>query len=795
MTNNNDAKSKASSFDAIMGNKAFADIIFDSWNAPVGSLKYKKAKMILQNINKGNQGSNDGQGGPGPTNGLTSNPFSQFQSSSSGQSSAQGMYGNSSYYDPSKKTTFIKSVDHMVQNATPSKFSQDAEKALANISPALSELWRDTKTTAANLGKLAVNAVTAYPRAGVSVGNYFRDSENQITPLPKLGYSSYGLSDAEIKSIYSKYGFPTPDVSWVRKNVGTTDAQSLENTLTAQRAKMGLPAIKTNSSNSQGFIGPMENPNKTNSPVNYDNEAPIGPLNKQSVDQQRYDLASDIKDNYGSTGLDAWYGSLQGSDKQYYQSAYEAVKAGVGAETFSMQAMGNPKMLEGMGLPASVVNMFSNSPLLSDQLIDLRNGLKKEYQIDAQLNRLNELTARGMTITDDLQAYIRGKDQYMGEIDKMMDKTKTQMAYMDTSNPAVAKTMNSYVNYLTILKGRQNQRYIDFLDSGINYHNAEVANLTNLYKTNLEAFQETYKDAATITAETYTNLKTMLKEMYTNIEARTAAAEEAKDKEMQRTLTALQMQSIVAENAKFKAEFGIQQDPNTGEIISTNPGGLSGSPISKVSSADLAAMDEIMGIKIDKDGNILSVPGYDVLEAAMKAQQSGHNTDVAVQRYAEQAAAYIKSKASSGSFIDESDKFTSTRQQYNQTPEAEEYFKNMQSQVEPSLAQGIKSYLESSEERITALRAAINDLTGVGWFTSQKKPNEKTKKKFISDYSGSLGDVANGLYDIFETSVSQYGVPAKDVFNDANGNYLPDQDQSKFISEISRNISDRLLYR
>lgn len=59
--------------------------------------------------------------------------------------------------------------------------------------------------------------------------------------------------------------------------------------------------------------------------------------------------------------------------------------------------------------------------------------------------------------------YIKGKDEYLGHLDGMIDKTKDYILSqkVDMSNPYVANRMQNYMNYLGTLRGKQNQRYID----------------------------------------------------------------------------------------------------------------------------------------------------------------------------------------------------------------------------------------------------------------------------------------------------------------------------------------------
>lgn len=57
--------------------------------------------------------------------------------------------------------------------------------------------------------------------------------------------------------------------------------------------------------------------------------------------------------------------------------------------------------------------------------------------------------------------YIKGKDEYLSAINKLLDDTLTKMAYTDTSNPYVAQRWRNYLDYLYALRDIQISRYND----------------------------------------------------------------------------------------------------------------------------------------------------------------------------------------------------------------------------------------------------------------------------------------------------------------------------------------------
>lgn len=91
--------------------------------------------------------------------------------------------------------------------------------------------------------------------------------------------------------------------------------------------------------------------------------------------------------------------------------------------------------------------------------------------LELELSRLNSMSPNFVsTMTD----YIKGKDQYLKFIDSMIEQTEGQLMDEDMGDPNVAARYNNYMGYLTTLKGRQNERYGNYLNSAIDDYNAEV---------------------------------------------------------------------------------------------------------------------------------------------------------------------------------------------------------------------------------------------------------------------------------------------------------------------------------
>ncbi len=235
----------------------------------------------------------------------------------------------------------------------------------------------------------------------------------------------------------------------------------------------------------------------------------------------------DILATSGENGLDTWYEGLETDKQTRMKDVYDAVKLGVGPKTFKMGVLSDSDSLAKLlNLPPEAVSNLPESGLLSDQLNELEDAIRKEFKLDSQYENLTNLQNQGLGLETNLTSYIKGKDEYLGKIDKLLDEGKSKIAYMDTSDPNVSKRMSNYLNYLTILSGRQTNRYIDFLNIGIESFNNKMTQATNIYNSSLAAAESAIKRQTAITKEAYQNVSDMLEELYENVDNRTKISQD-----------------------------------------------------------------------------------------------------------------------------------------------------------------------------------------------------------------------------------------------------------------------------
>jgi len=221
----------------------------------------------------------------------------------------------------------------------------------------------------------------------------------------------------------------------------------------------------------------------------------------------------------GDSGYDSWYEGLSDDDKTRYADLYGALKAGIGKKTFAWQMISDVEKMKTLfpGAPAEALPIGAS---LASQVNDIEKNLREEYKIDVLTDNLNKLQNRGIDIEEDLTSYITARDSYIEKLDGMIGKAKDSMTTLDMANPYVAKQMGNYMNYLYIMKGRQQKRYADFLKSAITYHNNEVKRAKDSYDTANKQFTDVLANKKEILKEDYTNLKALLEEMYENVDNR-----------------------------------------------------------------------------------------------------------------------------------------------------------------------------------------------------------------------------------------------------------------------------------
>lgn len=387
-----------------------------------------------------------------------------------------------------------------------------------------------------------------------------------------------------------------------------------------------------------------------------------------------------------------------------------AVNANMGPSGFAMSVLGDKDKLKELFPNAKDGQLPMGASLSAN--IDVKDAeLRKKYGLDELLNRRDALSARGSGLKETVTSYIAGRDQYLNEVAALEDKAKDAVFSMDMANPEVSKQMENYMKYISIMKGRQNKRYIDYLNTAIDTHNAEIENVTNVYNTNRAAYEERFKTMATITQEEYNQYYTALTDMYTRAENAPTVA----------------LNQRIAEQQLLNANL---------ETLRLNNALLT--------APDLKILEDANKIKpwiVDKDDNLL--PDANLSELVGTAIADGKSPAAVQFAYSTLLGNSLRANK------DNPTEFWKTLDQGQR--QIQEYANNGGGQGAADMAEAVmRRAMPTISEYIlsnaTGVRAAVNNLTtfGKGWFSKGTDvTSDAQKQKWIEQNS----DIDRGLLE------------------------------------------------
>ena len=177
---------------------------------------------------------------------------------------------------------------------------------------------------------------------------------------------------------------------------------------------------------------------------------------------------------------------------------------------------------------------------LSNQLNDLKEAKKMELGLDDMYNRRQKMINQGYSLTDDLTNYVKGHDEYVTKLDKMINEARSDVKYSgDLSDPRAKAQFDQWKDYLYIQKGKQNKRYTDVLNDSINQHNQELQQLDNSYQMAQQQLNDYMTSASAITTEAYTRMYQSLTSLYDGLS--NAGANQLKIDQAEANLTRTQL--------------------------------------------------------------------------------------------------------------------------------------------------------------------------------------------------------------------------------------------------------------
>jgi hypothetical protein len=313
------------------------------------------------------------------------------------------------------------------------------------------------------------------------IGNFFKGSSKPISTLkqetPKQETTTTTFDPIQnIKDLVANKG---------RMNIPSTPSETIPPTSETENLF---------STTDYGTPTPLPVPETIKTPTTTVSNVPIGP-----------NLDASGKPTTTSTG------------SKLTNYLLNAVNTGMGKSNAILGVMADSKLLEEL-FPGTPPEQIPVGASLAGQLNKLKDSLIKQYKIEDLRDNLTKQTDLGTTLTDDVSAYVRGKDEFLHSVETMLqDATDKSLNSSLGSDPFYQQSMKQYKDYLTLLKGHTVQRYTDYLNTAINYQNGQVTKLQTAYDTAATKVNELYTQQATLTTEQYNTVKELLGEMYDNV--------------------------------------------------------------------------------------------------------------------------------------------------------------------------------------------------------------------------------------------------------------------------------------
>jgi len=386
---------------------------------------------------------------------------------------------------------------------------------------------------------------------------------------------------------------------------------------------------------------------------------------------------------------------------------------------------------------------------LSELTTKNQKSIWDKYDIDAERKEVDRMTAEGVTLPKDITNYIKGRDTYIEqtdkEIDKFIDKSMTES---DMSNPANAAKANAQLNYLYTLRGRQNQSYIGYLNDAVEQHTNALKAKVDDYNSDITAATALLTSQNAITTEEYKLQLASFESMYNELKA--APAEQ-----MQLDILTLQRDKALKEAAA---------DPLT--------------LADQTSYIDQNA--KLKGVIVDKDN--VAIPGTDLVQEITTIANDPGNKDITptgvMLSYIKGVQNYINQPndngTSTGNGVTDAKKVSMAKEGIQQLTNLASAFTeagdNISADAARKAAIQARGYLGNavssqllSAKSIPKLTEQIKLLSpGTGFFGigARKTPSEET---FVKNVSNALGNT-------IDESISK-AIYAAYVFASNNGQY------------------------
>lgn len=477
----------------------------------------------------------------------------------------------------------------------------------------------------------------------------------------------------------------------------------------------------------------------------------------QSMSTQYPNVTGSIGSGGSSTTQTEQTEQTDQAPQQQYSAVQSAVDSNMGPDAFALSMLSNPDALRQLpgfkDLPASAI---PTGVSLSDQVNQLSDALKQEHHLDELLNQRDQMASTGATLTDNLTDYIRGRDQFLNQTQGMIDSYTNKMRTMDLANPNTAARAQQYMTYLYELRGRQNKRYIEFLNSSVNQYNAQLNEISTHYDNALSAYESELSTKSQLTQSEYNMYYTALSNMYNTVSGAPALAKQAQ-------LLDAQIQSTYAAAAKDGAGLG-------------GKGMLSDLSTIRSKGADALFLDS-------KTGNFLptvnSLSGFiDTVSA------DGSVSPTSAMQYAVNAMINgIDTAASPADAQAMTDKYLSWASDMYKNAGSDTDATNaalLRSTLQQALSGSLKTSVSGNQSELNSLRTDLQNMITPGFFS---RPMSETA--FVSKYKNLLGDnLSKSLWGGVSTFAKDSGSVQLPTNTTELANWISDIASDSYVANI-----------
>lgn len=706
-------KKKAELLKSIMSNPKLSKVFTEALSSPIGSSKRQQSKSILSVMKKLGGVRNDGQGG---ATGVLMPTVSSYKQPKD--------YSNMIIFPAAPKFKVKKEVKKMDGQGGPGDPSSFMNFDMGNVN-----LLGQPKTyTAPEPIKNPFEKVPSGIKKGwETVGNLGYNTYKALKPGEALDPNSYWTDyPAGSATPFGTVSGSTPSVAGQSK-LGFFGATPL---------KYGIRPKQPTDYSFPGLTKPQQ-------PVQGPTPAPEGYTKPQ--ESVKTVVPGETKPVSGETASQPSSGIVdsktQGTEKtgDIYSQAQTAVDQGTGSASFAL-GVANEK--------------FGGS--LEKYLDDLDSRIKKDFKVDEIEQSLNDITSMKANFVPTMENYIRGRDEYLKFVDNLIDQTNDSLMKMDTDNPAVKKQMDTYLTYLYTLKGRQNQRYGQFLNNAIADYNADFERVQNQYNTVYKQYNDTITRKATIAQNEYNTLYNTMADLYKNLE-------EAPIRKLNQVVLEQQVLQLHLKN--------IESDMKSGAVNY------------------FPEIKEYKDRVLDKDGALLSSEILHLPSLYQQITQAGYVpaglTDT-IKGGMARGLAQAESKEEAFSRIKD---YRNMINSLAATPGME----NLAGQIGRNLGTSSEKLVSSYVLKNAAnFKQALTDLTSGGW-VGKSYLEKNDKEGWLKANPGLNQNILNDLYDGVKIATSASPEMAKEpkkiftLTKDPNGNLV---DLNKIANVPDQNLSD-----